>query len=185
MSDTYTPSKRHEIMAAIHSTDTKPEIVLRHELWRRGFRYRVNDRRLPGSPDVVLPRFRTVVFVHGCFWHGHKGCNKYTVPKSNTEFWTAKVARNQARDQEVWRKLEAHGWAVVIVWECELDKAHLADTIDRVSSESEIIHNGELLLESTAARRAARTDYLLTRRALSIRESAHLAELKDSGSSPE
>ena len=183
MPDTVSQSQRHKIMASIHATDTKPEIVLRHELWRRGFRYRVNDRRLPGSPDVVLPKYRTVVFVHGCFWHGHKGCSKYTVPKSNTEFWTAKVARNQARDQEVWRKLEAHGWAVVIVWECELDKAHLADTIDRVSSE--IIHNGELLLESKAARRASRTDYLLTRRAISIRESGHLAELKDSGASPE
>ena len=183
MSDTHSPSQRHANMAAIRSADTKPEIVLRHELWRRGFRYRVNDRRLPGSPDVVLPRYRTVVFVNGCFWHGHKGCSKYTVPKSNTEFWTAKVARNQARDQEVWRKLEAHGWAVVIVWECELDKAHLADTIDRVSSE--IIHNGELLLESKAARRASRADYLLTRRAISIRESGHLAELKDSEAGPE
>ena len=183
MPDVMTPEQRHETMAAIHSANTKPEIRLQHALWQRGFRYRVNDRRLPGSPDVVLPRYRTVVFVHGCFWHGHKGCPRYTIPKTNTEFWTAKVARNQARDQEVWRKLEAKGWAVVIVWECELDKAHLADTIDRVSSE--IIHNGELLLESKAARRASRTDYLLTRRALSIRESAHLAELKDSGSSPE
>ena len=183
MPNTLSSIQRHRIMAAIHSADTKPEIVLRHELWRRGFRYRVNDRRLPGSPDVVLPRYRTVVFVHGCFWHGHKGCSKYTVPKSNTEFWTAKVARNQARDQEVWRKLEAHGWAVVIVWECELEKARLAETIDRVSSE--IIHNGELLLASKAARRASRTDYLLTRRALSIRESAHLAELKDSEENPE
>lgn len=178
-----TPEQRYKCMSHNKAKDTGPEIVLRHELWRRGFRYRVNDRRLPGSPDVVLPRYRTVVFVHGCFWHGHKGCSKYTVPKTNTEFWTAKVARNQARDQEVWRKLEAHGWAVVIVWECELDKAHLADTIDRVSSE--ITRNGELLLASKAARRASRTDYLLTRRALSIRESAHLAELKDSGSSLE
>ena len=183
MPDNHSPAQRHANMAAIHSADTKPEIVLRHELWRRGFRYRVNDRRLPGSPDVVLPRYRTVVFVHGCFWHGHKGCSKYTVPKTNTEFWTAKVARNQARDQEVGRKLEAQGWAVVIVWECELEKAHLADTIDRVVSE--ILHNGELLRAAKDARRASRTDYLLTRRALSIRESAHLAELRDSGSSPE
>ena len=177
MHNSLTPAQRHANMAAIHSADTKPEIVLRHELWRRGVRYRVNDRRLPGSPDVVLPKYRTVVFVHGCFWHGHKGCSKYTVPKTNTEFWTAKVARNQARDQEVWRKLEAKGWAVIIVWECELEKARLAETIDRVSSE--IIHNGELLLEAKAARQASRTEYLLTRRALSIRESAHLAELKD------
>ena len=177
MPDILSPAQRHANMAAIHSADTKPEIVLRHELWRRGFRYRVNDRRLPGSPDVVLPRYRTVVFVHGCFWHGHKGCSKYTVPKTNTEFWTAKVERNQARDQEVWRKLEAHGWAVIIVWECELDKAHIADTINRVSSE--IIHNGNLLLASKASRRASRSSYLLARRSLSIRESAHLAELKN------
>ena len=177
MSDVLSPEQRHRNMAAIHSVDTKPEITLRHELWRRGFRYRVNDRRLPGSPDIVLPKYRTVVFVHGCFWHGHMGCSKYKVPKTNTDFWTAKVARNQERDQEVWRKLEAKGWAVIIVWECELEKARLAETIDRVSSE--ILHNGELLLESKAARRTSRSDYLLTRRALSIRESAHLAELKD------
>ena len=170
-------------MAAIHGKDTKPEMVVRRYLWGHGFRYRLNHPRLPGKPDIVMRKYRTCIFVNGCFWHGHKGCSKYTVPKTNTEFWTAKVARNQARDQEVWRKLEAHGWAVVIVWECELDKAHLADTIDRVSSE--IIHNGELLLASKAARRASRTDYLLTRRALSIRESAHLAELKDPNSSPE
>ena len=87
----------------------------------------MNVRRLPGSPDIVMPKYRTVIFVHGCFWHGHKGCKNYTVPKSNTEFWVEKVARNKARDQEVWRQLEAKGWNVIIVWECELKKAMLEE----------------------------------------------------------
>ena len=176
MPDVMTPEQRHETMAAIHSANTKPEIRLRHALWQRGFRYRVNDRRLPGSPDVVLPRYRTVVFVHGCFWHGHKGCPRYTIPKTNTEFWTAKVARNQARDQEVWRKLEAKGWAVVIVWECELDKTHLTETVSRVTAE--ILQNGEALLAAQAARRAAREAYLLSRRTRAAHEQALMSELK-------
>lgn len=113
---------------------------MRHELWRKGFRYRKNDKRLPGSPDIVLPKYRTVVFVHGCFWHGHKGCKKYTIPKTNTDFWVAKVKRNQERDQDVWRQLEAKGWSVVIVWECELEKKRFVETIDRV--EKEIIEKG-------------------------------------------
>ena len=183
MPDTLTPTQRHNVMAAIHSSDTKPEILLRHALWRKGFRYRVNDRRLPGSPDIVLPKYRTVVFVHGCFWHGHKGCPNYTVPKTNTDFWKAKVHRNQERDQEVWRRLEAHGWAVVIVWECELEKAKLADTVDRVAAE--IVRCGSAYAASLAARRAARTAYLLANRAHALREEGHLAELRDSGSSPE
>lgn len=170
-------------MSHIHSNDTKPEVLLRRSLWHLGFRYTVNDKKLPGRPDIVLPKYKTTIFVHGCFWHAHRGCNTFKMPRSNTEYWEKKISRNLERDQEVWRKLEAKGWAVIIVWECELEKAHLAETIDRVSSE--ILHNGELLLASKAARRASRTDYLLTRRAISIREAGHLAELKDSGSSLE
>ena len=127
-------------MSSIRSSNTKPEVNLRHALWSRGFRYLKNDKRLPGKPDIVLPKYRTVIFVHGCFWHGHKGCKKYTIPKSNTEFWTTKIANNQERDQEVWRHLEAKGWEVIIVWECELEKNRFDDTIARI--ESEIIENG-------------------------------------------
>lgn len=112
-------------MSQIHSSSTKPELKLRRALWSLGFRYRVNEKRLPGKPDIVLPKYRTVVFIHGCFWHGHKGCKYYTVPKTNTEFWKAKVVRNQERDQEEWRQLEAKGWAVIIVWECQLKKSSL------------------------------------------------------------
>ena len=132
MTDVLTPLQRHECMSNIHSTSTKPEVLLRKALWRKGFRYRVNNKRLAGTPDVVLSKYRTVVFVHGCFWHGHKGCKKYVVPKTNTEFWLNKVAQNQERDQKVWRELEAKGWAVVIVWECELDSKRFEATISRV-----------------------------------------------------
>ena len=141
MPDTLTLDQRHRTMAAIHASSTKPEVTLRHALWQRGFRYRMNDRALPGKPDIVLHKYRAIIFIHGCFWHGHKGCKYYTIPKTNTEFWTAKVARNQERDQRVWRELEAAGWSVIIVWECELKKAMFHNTIVRV--EQEIIAAGE------------------------------------------
>lgn len=142
MADVLTPEQRHHNMAAIRSSNTKPEVLLRHYLWHAGFRYRINDKRLPGKPDIVLPKYKTVIFVNGCFWHGHKGCRYYTVPKTNSDFWVAKVESNQARDQETWRKIEARGWNVVIVWECQLKKAHLIVTTDRVIAE--LRHNGEL-----------------------------------------
>ena len=141
-------------MAAIHSASTKPELKLRHALWSQGFRYRMNDKKLPGKPDLVLPKYRTIIFIHGCFWHGHKGCKYYTVPKTNIEFWTAKVSRNQERDQRVWRELEAAGWSVIIVWECELKKAILNNTIDRV--EAEIKAAGEKYHQLLNARKEER-----------------------------
>ncbi len=163
-------------MAAIHSDSTKPELTLRRALWGRGFRYRTNVRSLPGSPDIVLPRYRTAIFVNGCFWHGHKGCRSYTVPKTNTEFWVAKVARNQERDQVVWRMLEAKGWSVVIVWECELKKAHLDATVDRVCAE--IRRNGERYREFQAARRKAREEYRREQKLRKERESQLRADLR-------
>ena len=154
MADRLSKEERSELMSHIRSTNTKPEVALRRALWRRGFRYRVNVKNLPGSPDIVLPKHRTVVFVHGCFWHGHNGCKEFTVPKTNTEFWVKKVARNQERDQEAWRKLEAKGWSVVIVWECELVKAKFDGTVERVTGE--IIENGELYRKHRQERREAR-----------------------------
>lgn len=162
MSDILTPDQRHRNMAAIHSTSTKPELILRHALWREGFRYRLNDNRLPGKPDIVFPKYRTVIFVHGCFWHGHKGCKYYTVPKTNTAFWVAKVSRNQERDQEVWRQLEAKGWSVIIVWECQLKKARLQETVEVVASE--ILKNGEIYQSFLSDRRIARASYFQERR---------------------
>lgn len=176
MPDNHTPAQRHDNMAAIHSASTKPELKLRRALWHLGFRYRVNDKRLPGRPDIVLPKYRTAIFVHGCFWHGHKDCKYYTVPKTNTEFWVAKVARNQERDQEVWRKLEAKGWNVIIVWECQLKKAVLEDAVNRVAAE--IRHNGEILRSAQNDRRKAREKYLMERKNRKEREQALLKEVK-------
>ncbi len=157
MADFLSSEERSIRMSRIRSVSTKPELLLRHTIWHRGFRYRVNAKNLPGKPDIVLPKYRTVIFVHGCFWHGHKGCKVYSVPKTNTDFWMAKVTRNQERDQEVWRKLEAKGWSVIIVWECQLKKDKLDETIDRVATE--IVRNGEMYRAAQEERRVAREEY--------------------------
>lgn len=175
MPDNHTPDQRHRNMAAVHSASTKPELMLRHVLWHLGFRYLVNVKHLPGSPDIVLPKYRTVIFVHGCFWHGHKDCKNASIPKTNTDFWTAKIARNQERDQVVWRQLEAKGWSVVIVWECQLKKAVMDETIANI--EAEIIHNGETLRQAQEDRRKAREEYRLEIRSRKEREAALKAEL--------
>ncbi len=107
-------------MAAIRSTNTKPEVMVRKFLWRQGFRYRLNNPRLPGHPDIVLKKYRTCVFVNGCFWHGHEGCRYFRLPSSNTGFWEAKINRNRQRDKEEQKKLASMGWHVIVVWECEL-----------------------------------------------------------------
>ena len=163
-------------MSHIRSKSTRPEELIRKCLWRQGFRYLVNDKRLPGRPDIVLPKYRAVIFVHGCFWHGHKDCKFYTVPKTNTEFWMAKVARNQERDQEVWRKLEAKGWSVIIVWECQLKKAVLEETVNHVADE--IRHNGEIFRCAQKERKKAREEYRQERRIRKEREQSLLEEVK-------
>ena len=107
-------------MSAIKGRDTKPELIVRKFLFSRGFRYRLNHPRLPGHPDLVLRKYRTVIFVNGCFWHGHEGCKYYVLPKSNVEFWRSKVGRNKARDAEDRRRLTSMGWHCITVWECQL-----------------------------------------------------------------
>ena len=176
MSDVLTPDQRHRNMAAIRSASTKPERRLRHALWHQGFRYRINDKTLPGRPDIVLPKYRTVIFVHGCFWHGHKDCSYYNVPQTNTEFWMAKIARNQERDQEVWRKLEAKGWSVVIVWECQLKKANLDSTVARVAEE--IVRSGEAYRDAQEERRRVREEYRQERKERKQREDALMRAIK-------
>lgn len=175
MPDVLTPDQRHRNMAAIHSSSTKPEVKLRHELWRKGFRYRKNDKRLPGKPDIVLPKYRTAVFVHGCFWHGHKDCPSASIPKTNTSFWSAKIARNQERDQEVWRQLEAKGWFVIIVWECQLKKAFLEETVAHIVEE--IHQNGEKHQQIVRERKKAREAYQLEMKSRKKKEASLRAEL--------
>lgn len=118
--DRCTKEQRHKNMAAIHSANTKPEMIVRKYLFSRGFRYRLNHPRLPGHPDIVLRKYRTCIFVNGCFWHGHEGCKYFKMPKSNVDFWAAKINRNRQRDKRVQQELAAMGWHCMTVWECEL-----------------------------------------------------------------
>lgn len=122
MSDCLTKEQRHKNMVAIHCKNTKPEMIVRRFLFNRGFRYRLNHPRLPGKPDIVLRKYRTVIFVNGCFWHGHEGCRYFVMPKSNAEFWQAKIAGNQTRDKKVQQQLASMGWHCITIWECQLKK---------------------------------------------------------------
>ena len=153
--DKLTPEQRHKNMAAIRGKNTKPEMIVRKGLWSRGFRYRLNHKRLPGHPDIVLRKYRTCIFVNGCFWHGHGvtiNNNQYPItesswtsqaakpsadcckiPKSNTEFWVEKIRRNKERDKEDQRKLAAMGWHCITVWECELKPAVREQTLDSIA----------------------------------------------------
>ena len=119
----YERGTRSYTMSHIHAKDTTIEVLVRSYLFRRGLRFRKNDKRYPGHPDVVLPKYHTIVFFNGCFWHMHEGCSKHAMPKSNVEFWTAKLLRNRERDIAQHAELEAAGWRVIVVWECELTKA--------------------------------------------------------------
>ena len=126
MSDTRSQTQRSYNMSRIRGKNTKPEILVRKGLHARGFRFRLHDRKLPGSPDIVLPKYGVAIMVNGCFWHGHKGCRYATKPKSNMQFWDAKIARNRHRDEVTEAHLQALGWHVVTIWECELKGKSLA-----------------------------------------------------------
>lgn len=157
--DRLSPQQRHDCMASIRSKDTKPELIVRKGLWRMGFRYRLNDKRLPGHPDLVLRKYRTCIFINGCFWHGHgvtesqvkseelgvkdeelgvksgdldgSACCK--IPKTNREFWVNKIRRNKERDKEEQRKLAEMGWHSIVVWECELKAKKREGTLDSIA----------------------------------------------------
>jgi len=122
MVDTVTNKRRSEIMASIGQKDTKPELVVRSFLHRKGLRYRLHAKDLPGKPDLVFPRFKTALFVNGCFWHGHQNqnCKLARTPKSNVDFWVNKIQTNRERDHKNWAHLKKLGWAVIVIWECEL-----------------------------------------------------------------
>ena len=132
MVDKVSKEVRSYNMSRIRSKDTKPEILVRSYLFSKGLRFRKNDKRYPGSPDVVLPKYKTVVFVHGCFWHLHEGCKYAVMPKSNVDFWKKKLYRNKERDEENQNKLEEMGWNVITVWECELKKDKREQTLEEL-----------------------------------------------------
>ena len=141
MADTMTPEQRHVCMSHIKGKGTKPELLVRRWLWSHGYKYRLNVKSVPGKPDIVMRPYRTAIFVNGCFWHGHD-CGKSRVPKSNTEFWEAKMARNRKRDEENYRVLQENGWHVIVIWECQLTPKHLEHTMREV----ELLLNENMLL---------------------------------------
>ena len=120
MTDRLTPEQRHNVMSRIHGKGTKPELKVRQWLWRHGYRYRLNVKSVPGKPDIVMRRYRTAIFVNGCFWHGHEGCDKFKMPQTNVAFWEHKIRRNQERDQQNYQLLHDNGWQVIVIWECQL-----------------------------------------------------------------
>lgn len=122
-------------MSQIKSKDTKPEEIVRKYLFKQGFRYRKNDKRLPGKPDIVLPKYKTVIFVNGCFWHKHEGCRYFVWPKSNTEFWKDKISKTVERDKKKKMELLNLGWKVKVIWECELKSAVREETLQRICNE--------------------------------------------------
>ncbi len=145
MTDKMTPAQRHYCMSRIHGKGTKPELKVRQWLWRHGYRYRLNVKSVPGKPDIVMRRYRTAIFVNGCFWHGHhvetrliaslpaitnSSCCK--IPQTNREFWVNKIKRNQERDQKNYQILHDNGWQVIVVWECQLTPKRIEETMLRV-----------------------------------------------------
>lgn len=130
MADVHSAETRSYNMSRIRSKDTKPEELVRKYLFSKGFRYRKNDVRLPGKPDIVLPKYKVVIFVNGCFWHGHDGCRYFVWPKNNSEFWKKKIVGNMVRDQKNYALLRELGWRVFVVWECELKQSIIKETLD-------------------------------------------------------
>jgi DNA mismatch endonuclease (patch repair protein) len=134
MPDIVSPEVRSLMMSGIRGKDTGPELIVRRFLHSRGFRYRLHAKDLPGRPDVVLPKYRTAIFVHGCFWHRHQNCRFAYSPKSRQEFWEAKLEGNARRDERNQERLAAIGWSVAVVWECQTDDAQLAGCLDELLS---------------------------------------------------
>ncbi len=130
MADVHSKETRSYNMSRIRSKDTKPELLVRKFLHKNGFRFRLHVRDLPGKPDIVLPKYKTVIFIHGCFWHGHEGCRYFVVPKTRTEWWLNKIGVNISNDQKAEEQLTAAGWKVIKIWECELKTTIINHTFD-------------------------------------------------------
>lgn len=148
MADIVDSSTRSRMMAGVKSKNTKPELLIRGLLHKRGFRFRLHVKDLPGKPDIVLPKYNSVIFVHGCFWHGHKECPFFKLPSTRTEFWKEKILRNQANDSKSIELLHNANWKVCIVWECSIRgaKKDLNKVINRIS---EWLLSTELFIEIT------------------------------------
>lgn len=132
MTDVHDKATRSYNMSRIKGKDTKPEMLVRKFLFSKGFRYRLHDKKLPGKPDIVLRKYKTVIFVHGCFWHGHKGCKYFVVPKTRTEWWMDKIGKNVENDKANKSKLKKTGWKVIEIWQCQLKTLQKEKTLSKI-----------------------------------------------------
>ena len=139
--DVHNKETRSYNMACIKGQDTKPEEIVRKYLFSQGFRYRKNDRRLPGTPDLVLSKYKTVVFINGCFWHGHEGCKYFVWPKNNADFWKNKIVQNIERDKRDLLILKNLGWRVIVIWECSLRRNVCLETLEQLSKSIKECHD--------------------------------------------
>lgn len=135
MTDVHSPETRSYNMSRIRNKDTKPELLVRQFLYSKGFRYRLYDKNLPGKPDIVFPGKKTAIFIHGCFWHGHKNCKYFVIPKTRTEWWLKKIQKNSNNDAENLKLLEDDGWHVVTIYECELKNEKITKTLNHLLHE--------------------------------------------------
>lgn len=135
MADVHDKTTRSFNMSRIRAKDTKPEMMVRKFLFGKGYRYRLYDKKLPGKPDLVLPKYKTVIFVHGCFWHGHEGCKYFVVPKTKTEWWLNKINRNKELDRKSVKKLKAEGWKVITIFECKLKEGKSGKTLENIANQ--------------------------------------------------
>ncbi len=140
MKDVFTKEKRSEVMSKIRKTNTKPELLVRSFLFKNGLRFKIHKKNLSGNPDIVLPKYKTVVFVNGCFWHAHKNCKYNKMPKSNTNYWIPKILRNVERDKINEKLLSKLDWKVLTVWECELEKTKQENTLGKLLNKIIIDH---------------------------------------------
>lgn len=130
MADVHNKATRSYNMSRIKGKDTKPEMLVRKFLHANGYRYKLHDKKLPGKPDIVLPKYHTVIFVHGCFWHGHANCRYFVIPKTRTKWWTDKINRNKANDEKAVKTLKKDGWKIINIWECDLKPAKVEKTLN-------------------------------------------------------
>ena len=129
MADIHSPQIRSYNMSRIKGKNTKPEMIVRKYLFSKGYRFRLHDKKLPGSPDIVLPKYKTIIFINGCFWHGHNGCRYFVIPKTRTQWWTDKINKNISNDKMNINKLTDDGWKVISIWECELKSSAAEATL--------------------------------------------------------
>jgi DNA mismatch endonuclease (patch repair protein) len=132
MADVHSKDTRSFNMSRIKGKNTKPEMLVRRFLHRHGYRYKLHDKSLPGKPDIVLPKYQTVIFVHGCFWHGHQNCKYYVAPKTKTEWWLKKINGNISNDAKAVKSLKKEGWKIIIIWECDLKLTKVGKTLNKL-----------------------------------------------------